>query len=168
MTSAVERMPGHSRSSAKKSAARLAAVQALYQIDQSSAPSDKVLEEFIHFRLGKSFDTANDVAPHKGLFSEIVRGVAVNESQIDAMAIAVLSNNWTLDRLELILRAILRAGIFELEARSDTPTRVIITEYVDVAHAFYDGQEPGMVNGMLDRVARSVRPDEFGDRGIDR
>ncbi len=165
---AVERGQGNSRGSAKKSAARLAAVQALYQIEQSSASPDLVLEEFLHFRLGESFDTANDIAPHKALFSEIVLGVTESGGQIDKMANAALSKKWVLNRLEIILRAILRAGIYELETRLDTPSRVIITEYVDVAHAFYDGQEPGMINGMLDRVARSIRPKEFGDRSCDR
>ena len=167
MTETSERKPHKSGGSARRSAARLAAVQALYQIDHSSASSDSVLEEFLRFRLGDSFDTDNDVAPHKNLFSEIVRGVSARGSDIDDIVSAALSNKWTFDRLELILRAILRGGVYELEARRDTPARVIITEYVDVAHAFYEGQEPGMVNGMLDRIARTVRPDEFGDGSRD-
>ena len=148
--------------SARRSAARLAAVQALYQIDHSGASPDIVLEEFLRFRLGDSFDTENDVAPQKALFTEIVRGTSGRIGDIDEMISAALSNKWTFDRLEFILRAVLRAGIYELEAAPGTPARVVISEYVDVAHAFYDGQEPGMVNGILDRVARSVRGDEFG------
>ncbi|MGB0629496.1 MAG: transcription antitermination factor NusB [Alphaproteobacteria bacterium] len=167
MTEKTERKPRKSGGSARRSAARLAAVQALYQIDHSKASPDAVLEEFLRFRLGDSFDTDNDVAPHKNLFSEIVRGVAARGSEIDEIVSAALSNKWTFDRLELILRAIMRAGVYELEARVDTPARVIITEYVDVAHAFYDGQEPGMVNGMLDRIAHSVRAEEFGDGSRD-
>ena len=167
MTETAERKPQKSGGSARRSAARLAAVQALYQIDHSSASSDAVLEEFLKFRLGDSFDTEKDVAPHKNLFSEIVRGVATRRREIDEVVSAVLSNKWTFDRLEMILRAILRAGVYELEARADTPARVIITEYVDVAHAFYDGQEPGMVNGMLDRIAHSLRAEEFGDGSRD-
>tara|TARA_Y100001935_G_scaffold223899_1_gene199776 strand:- start:445 stop:951 length:507 start_codon:yes stop_codon:yes gene_type:complete len=166
MTQAAESERQKSGGSARRSAARLAAVQALYQIDHSATSSDAVLEEFLRFRLGDSFDTENDVAPHKNLFTEIVRGVAAHGTEIDEAVGTALSKNWTFDRLELILRAILRAGVYELESRTDTPARVIITEYVDVAHAFYDGQEPGMVNGMLDRIAHSVRADEFGDGSI--
>ena len=146
---------------ARRSAARLAAVQALYQIDHSGASPDIVVEEFLRFRLGDSFDTENDVAPQKALFTEIVRGTSGRISAIDETISTALSNKWTFDRLEFILRAVLRAGIYELEA-ARTPARVVISEYVDVAHAFYDGQEPGMVNGILDRVARRVRGEEFG------
>ena len=151
-----------SSGSARRSAARLAAIQALYQIDHSGTSPDIVLEEFLRFRLGDSFDTENDVAPQKALFTEIVCGTSGRLSNIDEMISAVLSNKWTFDRLEFILRAILRAGIYELEAAPNTPARVVISEYVDVAHAFYDGHQPGMVNGILDRVARSVRAEEFG------
>lgn len=146
---------------ARRSAARLAAVQALYQIDHSGASPDIVVEEFLRFRLGDSFDTENDVAPQKSVFTEIVRGTSGRISAIDETISTALSNKWTFDRLEFILRAVLRAGIYELEA-ARTPARVVISEYVDVAHAFYDGQEPGMVNGILDRVARRVRGEEFG------
>lgn len=146
---------------ARRSAARLAAVQALYQIDHSGASPDIVVEEFLRFRLGDSFDTENDVAPQKAVFTEIVRGTSGRISAIDETISTALSNKWTFDRLEFILRAVLRAGIYELEA-ARTPARVVISEYVDVAHAFYDGQEPGMVNGILDRVARRVRGEEFG------
>ena len=96
------------------------------------------------------------------MFTEIVRGASGRISAIDETISAALSNKWTFDRLEFILRAVLRAGIYELEAAPGTPARVVISEYVDVAHAFYEGQEPRMVNGILDRVARSVRGEEFG------
>lgn len=150
------------RGAVRQSAARLAAVQALYQIDQSEAPPDEVLEEFLRFRLGESFDTEDDVAPDKGLFTELVRGTSTRLSELDDIVRATLSNQWTLERLASILRSILRVGVYELEARRKTPARVVITEYVDVAHAFFDGQEPGMVNGVLDRVAQTLRPEEFG------
>lgn len=153
---------GEPKRSAGRSAARLAAVQALYQTDHSGAQPDAVLEEFLRFRLGGSFDTEHDVTPDKNLFSEIVRGVSVRRQALDNMISDVLSERWTLGRLEFILRAILRAGAYELEARPKTPARVVITEYLDVAHAFYDGQECGMVNGLLDRLARTLRPTEFG------
>ena len=165
MTETAERRPNKSGGggTARRSAARLAAVQALYQIDHSGSSADKVLEEFLRFRLGDSFDTKNDVAPQKNLFTEIVVGVADRGAAIDELIAAALSNKWTFERVELILRAVLRAGVYELDARRDTPARVVITEYVDIAHAFYDGQEPGMVNGMLDRISRTLRPEEFGD-----
>ena len=165
MTEPAARAPRKSNGggTARRSAARLAAVQALYQIDHSGEPGDQVLEEFLRFRLGESFDTEQDVAPHKNLFSEIVQGVGAHGPDIDAAIAAALSNKWKFERVEIILRAILRAGVYELQSRKDTPARVVITEYVDIAHAFYDGQEPGMVNGMLDRISRSLRPDEFSD-----
>jgi N utilization substance protein B len=147
---------------ARRSAARLAAVQALYQIDHSAAPASVVLEEFLRYRLGESFDTENDVAPDKTLFTQIVRGVTGRGTELDEPIAAALTERWKLDRLEIILRAILRAGVYELLAAPSTPARVVITEYVDVAHAFYEGQEPGMVNGLLDRIARRLRPAEFG------
>jgi N utilization substance protein B len=153
--------------SARKSAARLAAVQALYQIDHSRARPDDVLEEFLRFRLGDSFDTEHDVAPNRTLFTELVRGVSAHGTDLDEIIAGALSNKWTIDRLEFILRAILRAGVYEIQARTGTPARVVISEYVDVTHAFYDGQEPGMVNGILDRIARVLRPDEFPPNGGD-
>lgn len=164
MTESAQRTPRKPAGggSARRSAARLAAVQALYQIDHSGVPPSIVLEEFLRFRLGESFDTENDVAPDKSMFTQIVRGVTGSGKELDEMIAAALSDKWTIDRLEVILRAILRAGVYELRSRGNTPARVVITEYVDVAHAFYEGQEPGMVNGMLDRIARVLRPAEFG------
>lgn len=167
MTDTAARKPNRSgggsgaKGAARQSAARLAAVQALYQTDHSDSRPDDVLEEFLRHRLGDSFDTENDVSPNKSMFTEIVRGVSLRRAELDDIIGSALSNKWTLDRLEFILRAILRAGVYELEARTKTPARVIISEYVDVAHAFYDGQEPGMVNGLLDRVARLMRAGEF-------
>ena len=148
---------------AKRSAARLAAVQALYQIDHSSTSGNAVVEEFLLFRLGDSFDTEEDILPDKKLFTEIVLGVGVRDKDIDALVAASMSNKWTLGRVEFILRAILRAGTYELDSMRGTPARVIINEYVDIAHAFYDGQEAGMVNGILDRISRSLRPNEFDE-----
>ena len=121
MTQVAERERQQSGGSARRSAARLAAVQALYQIDHSATSSDAVLEEFLRFRLGDSFDTENDVVPHKNLFMEIVRGVAAHGTEIDEAVGAALSNKWTFDRLELILRAILRAGVYELESELIPP-----------------------------------------------
>ncbi len=146
---------------ARRSAARLAAVQALYQIDHSGAAPGRVEEEFRQHRLGGSFDTGNDVAPDVDLFVELVRGVAAHERELDDVLRPSLAGGWTPERLAYVLRAILRAAVHELGERPETPARVIINEYVDVAHAFFDGPEPGMVNGVLDRLAQGMRPGEF-------
>lgn len=159
---------GHSKPGGRTgltlSAARLAAVQALYQIDQSKAEATNVLEEFLEFRLGMSFDTDHDVLPDKILFKAIVHGAFLERVKIDQIISDSLVKTWRFDRLEMILRAILRAGVYEIGWRSPTPVRVIIAEYVDVSHAFYDDQETGMVNGLLDRIARLLRPHEFSCR----
>ena len=169
MTDSARRSPRKSDSGGRErhSAARLAAVQALYQIDHSGVSAEIVLEEFVRYRLGDSFGTEHDVSPHKKLFTDIIQGVAGHALGIDDIISTALSNKWTFERLEIILRAILRAGVYELQVRTRTSARVIITEYVDVAHAFYDGQEPGMVNGILDRIARLFRPSEFTDRKVE-
>ena len=155
--------PTRTAGSASYSAARLAAVQALYQIALSGESMSVVLEEFLRHRLGDSLDEAESVKPKAALFTEIVRGASRRRSEIDEMLAAVLTESWPIDRLETVLRCILEAGVFELLARSQAPARVVITEYVDLAHAFYAGPEPGMVNGILDRLARTLRPGEFGD-----
>lgn len=147
------------------SAARLFAVQALYQIAMSGASMDSVLEEFLRHRLRDADDTVDvqeAVKPKAELFSELVRGAIRRREEINDMIAAVLPENWSLDRLESVLRCILEAGVYELLARQRTPARVVINEYVDLTHAFYAGAEPGMVNGILDRLARKVRPAEFG------
>ena len=155
------------RGTRKRSAARLAAVQALYQIDQTGAEPNIVVREFIQFRMGCRFETGDDVLPDTGLFQAIVGGVYADRAQIDQIISRSLAKNWKFDRLQTILRAILRAGVLEINLKESVPARVIISEYVDVAYAFYGGQEPGMINGVLDSVARSIRPDEFrcGDMG---
>lgn len=150
---------------ARRKAARLAAVQALYQIDVNGTPIngksvEAVLIEFIEHRLGAPVDEAEDqtlVAADPQLFSDIVRGACHRREQVDGLAAAALDPRHALERLEAPLRAILRAGAFELSSDMTTPTAILISEYVDVAHAFYAGREPGMVNGVLDRVAKTVR-----------
>ena len=165
ITVVMGKTPG--RPTEKRSAARLAAIQALYQIDQSGADPIIVVQEFVRFRLGRSFDTGHDVLPDKDFFQEIVGGVCSDRAEIDQIISRSLAKNWKFERLQAILRAILRAGVFEINLKRPVPARVIISEYVDVAYAFYGGQEPGMVNGILDCVARLTRPDEFscGDTG---
>jgi N utilization substance protein B len=161
------------RGGGKRSAARLAAVQALYEIDIVGAPTDAVLLEFMAKRWRVDPETGERlpeeekgpkgqalVEPDAGLLSEIVRGVAARVSELDASIGPTLSGEWTVERLEVLLRAILRAGAFELLVKTDVPTAVVITEYVDVAHAFFAGNEPALVNAVLDRLARTLRPGE--------
>lgn len=154
-----------SKKGAALSAARLFAVQALYQATMSGDSMDSVLEEFLRHRLRDADDTldgAEAIKPKTRLFTELVRGATSRREEIGDMIEAALPEKWSLDRLETVLRCIVQAGVYELLARKQTSARVIINEYVDLAHAFYAGAEPGMVNGILDRLARKVRPAEFG------
>jgi N utilization substance protein B len=143
----------------RRGAARLAAVQALYQIDLTSASPEPVVAEFRRHRLEE--DEAGGVPADRAFFDELVVGAYTRRAEIDALLAPLLAAGWTLERLETVLRAILRAGAFEIVARGDIPARVVIDEYVSVAHAFFSGQEPGVVNGILDRLARQRRAGEF-------
>jgi len=159
------REPGASarsrRSAARRSATRLAAVQALYQIDLTGAEVDGVVEEFRKHRLGVDDEDSAMEKSDKRLFAELVTGVMARRAELDAQLAPALVEGWSLDRLEVVLRCILRLGTFELMARRRVPARVVISEHVDLAHAFFSGGEPGMVNGVLDRLARSLRPGEL-------
>lgn len=149
------------RSAARRSATRLAAVQALYQIDLTGSEVDGVVEEFRQHRLGVDDEDSEMEKADKRLFAELVTGVMARRAELDALLATALVEGWSLDRLEVVLRCILRLGTFELMARSRVPARVVISEHVDLAHAFFSGGEPGMVNGVLDRLARSLRPGEL-------
>lgn len=144
-----------------RSAARLAAVQALYQMELTGAGVDSVIEEFRHHRLGGELDGAKAAEADAPFFADLVRGVVERQIAIDKQVNAMLAEGWRLARLDSILRALLRAATFELMARTDVPARVAIDEYVDLAQAFFDGSETGFVNGALDRIAHALRPDEF-------
>jgi N utilization substance protein B len=155
-----------SRSGGPRSAARLAAVQALYQVDMTGISPAVVAAEFVAFRLGQEIDGDDYLLADEALFRELVSGTLAKQAELDPLISRLLTQDWPLDRLEVILRAILRAASFELAHRIDTPARVIITEYVDIAHAFFTGKEPGLVNGVLDRLARQCRQAEWsGDAG---
>lgn len=154
--------PPQPENMARSSAARLSAVQALYQIEMTDSSMDIVLEEFLRHRLSEAVEDVETVKPQSELFSQLVRGTWRRRVEIDEMIAAVLTQSWTLDRLETILRCALELGVYELIARREVPARVVINEYVDLANAFYAGAEPGMVNGILDRLARTIRPGEFG------
>lgn len=144
---------------AKRSSARLAAVQALYSMEITGVTAAQALDEF---RARQSAEPRGRIAePNGELLTMLVVGTSAETEQLDEVIRRSLSRDWTVDRLESVLRAIMRAGAYEIQARPQTPARVAISEYVDVAHAFYAGPEPGLVNAVLDRVARELRPDEF-------
>ncbi|MBF0561502.1 MAG: transcription antitermination factor NusB [Alphaproteobacteria bacterium] len=157
-----------------RTAARLAAVQALYQIEIAGASVEQVLRDCLHHGISTHAlvddpDIGNEVAidlvkPDTDLLSALVRGVSGRQADIDSLIIESLAPGWRPERLEAVVRSILRAGIWELQERAETPPRVIISEYVDVARAFYDGPETGLVNAVLDRLARSLRPEELHRR----
>lgn len=141
----------------RRRAARLAAVQALYQIDMSGASVDFALRhsvERVRDAEGGELEAGEVDAE---FLSDLVRGVCDRRDDVDGMVQAALSGNWTIERLEVVLRAILRAGAYELLARPDIDAPVTINEYVEMANAFFDGGEPKLVNGVLDRLATTLR-----------
>jgi N utilization substance protein B len=152
-----------------RSSARLVAVQALYEIDMTGIDADPVLDEFLRQRWKSALEMASEgeedlpemAAPDGVLLAELVRGVVAKRDQLDATIGPALSGDWSVERLEVILRATLRAGTFELMSMGQVPARVIINEYVNVAKAFFDDNKPGLVNGVLDKIARVLRAAEF-------
>ena len=143
--------------SRSRSAARLAAVQALYQQEMEGTPITRLLREFHEHRLGATIEEAQYVDAEQSFFDDVVAGVDARRSEIDEVIAAKLAEGWSLERLDRPMRAILRAGTYELLARKDVPVGSVISEYVDVAHAFYDKRESGFVNGLLDAVAKEAR-----------
>ena len=143
--------------STSRSAARLAAVQALYQQDMEGTPLPRLLKEFHDHRLGATIEDAQYHAAERDFFDDVVTGVDARRSDVDALISARLAEGWSLERLDRPMRAILRAGAYELLARADVPVGSVISEYVDVAHAFYDKRESGFVNGILDAIAKETR-----------
>lgn len=142
----------------RRSIARLLAVQALYQLELNpGAGVDAVVREFVRDRLGREIDGELYGEADEELFADIVRGVAADREQLDETVSAALSEEWPLARLETLLRLILEAGAYELVHRPDIPPRVTMSEYVAIAYAFFAGKEPGLANGVLDRLARSLR-----------
>ncbi|TCS64264.1 transcription antitermination factor NusB [Varunaivibrio sulfuroxidans] len=148
----------------KRSAARLSAVQALYEMDVSHAGADPVLREFMQRRWSIGVGDGDDtllVEPDQTFLIELVRGVTERLGELDKILGSSLRGEWTVERLEVLLRAVLRAGTLELVGRPDIPAKVVISEYLEVSHAFFSGSEPSLVNGVLDRIAHVVRGDEF-------
>ena len=148
----------------KRAASRLAAVQALYQMDIAGTALPDIFAEFESFWIGREVEGDAYKPAEVAFFRDIVQGVLAEQRQLDPDIDATLASGWPLKRVEAILRAILRAGAYELSRRRDIPARVVITEYVDVAHAFLERDEAGMVNAVLDALAHRLRRDEFGDR----
>jgi N utilization substance protein B len=140
-----------------RSAARLAAVQALYQREMEQTPVPALLHEFHHHRLGATIEGVEYTDAEVDFFDDLVKGVDARFEELDALIASKLSTDWSLARLDRPMRQILRAGAYELVARIDVPTGSVISEYVDVAKAFYDKRESGFVNGLLDAVAKAVR-----------
>jgi N utilization substance protein B len=153
---------------AERSAARLAAVQALYQMDVSGKGVIDASAEFEAFWIGREVEGVAFQPSDTPFFRNVLSGVVDNQRSVDVKIDAALASGWPLTRIEAVLRAILRAGAYELMFRKDVPARVVITEYVDVAHGFYGDDEPGLVNAVLDAIAREVRPGELEKRAAER
>jgi N utilization substance protein B len=143
--------------SRSRAVARLAAVQALYQREMEATPIARLLNEFHQHRLGREIEDAQYAEAEVDFFDDVVRGVAARQEEIDAHLSERLAQGWTLARLDKTMLQVLRAGAYELLARPDVPTASAISEYVDVAHAFFDAREAKFVNGVLDAVAKAVR-----------
>jgi N utilization substance protein B len=150
-------MPQASARSRSRSAARLAAVQALYQQEMEKTPLPMLLHEFHHHRLGATIEEVEYADAEVDFFDDVVSGVHARTAEIDALIAKRLAKDWSPDRLDKPMRQILRAGAYELLARIDVPTASVISEYVDVAKAFYDKREAAFVNGLLDAIAKEVR-----------
>lgn len=146
---------------ANRSAARLNAVQALYQMDVAGKGVSEVIAEFESHWIGQEIEGVSYNPAEVAFFKDIVSGMLEDQQAIDTHVDAALTEGWPLRRVETVVRAILRAGAYELRKRRDVPARAIISEYVDIAAAFYDRDESGLINAVLDSLARDLRPGEF-------
>jgi transcription antitermination protein NusB len=153
--------PKDERKANKRGAARLAAVQALYQMDLAGTGLNEILAEFEGHWIGREVEGNQYLPAEAAFFRDVVAGVVREQRKLDPLIDEVLEQSWPLKRIETILRAVLRAGAYELDHRRDVPARVVVSEYVDVAHAFVDRDETGMANAVLDQIARKLRATEF-------
>ena len=160
--------PQNFRPANKRGAARLAAVQALYQMDVGGTSLLETVAEYESFRLGQEVDGATYREADPAWFRDIVSGVVRGQTFIDPLIHSSLTSDWPLSRLDTTLRAILRAGTYEVTSRKDVPVAVIVSEYVDIAKAFYSEDEPRLVNAVLDRVARRSRGEGKGQDARER
>ena len=140
-----------------RSVARLAAVQALYQMEVSGAGVDSVIREFSEHRFDRDVEGERLAAADEAFFAELAKGVVANQATVDQGVVKRLASGWRLDRLDATARAVLRAGAYELMFRPDVPTEVVINEYVEIAKSFFEGPESGFINGALDAIARDAR-----------
>lgn len=140
-----------------RSAARLGAVQALYQHEMQGVPLPRLLHEFHNHRLGQEIEGADYAEADTAFFDDLVTGTAARQGEVDALITGALATGWAMDRLDRPMRALLRAATYELVARADVPAATVIDEYVEVSHAFHEEKEAKFVNALLDTVARQVR-----------
>ncbi len=150
----------------QRTAARIAAVQALYQMDMAGADVNDVIAEFIEQRFEGDNRDETLATADRVFFADILRAVVRRQREIDPLIDEQLAEGWRLVRVDSILRAILRGGVAEILDRSDVPARVVISEYVNVAHTFFDEDEPRVVNGILDKLARRLRGHEFVSKRV--
>ena len=162
--SEVNKIAAQTRPANKRGAARLGAVQALYQMDIGGTPLQQVVAEFESVRLGKEIDGEQYLEADAAYFRGILAGVVKEQVQLDPLIHKALTPDWPLARIDSLLRAVLRAATFELLKRKDVPAKVIINEYVDVTKAYFLEDEPKMVNGVLDHIARDIRASEFTEK----
>jgi N utilization substance protein B len=148
----------------QRGAARLAAVQALYQMELSGTGVLEIVSEYENFRLGQEIDGEQYLKADPSWFRSIVAGVVRDQRALDPVIADSLIEGWPLSRLDATIRAILRAGVFEIIERKDVPTAVIVSEYVEIAHAFFQEDEPKLVNAVLDSVARKLRGKKPGSK----
>ena len=144
--------------STSRSAARLAAVQALYQQEMEGTPTTRLIHEFHAHRLGATIEDVTYADAEESFFDDLVTGTAARLAEIDELIAGRLAAGWSIARLDKPMKALLRVGTYELLARNDVPVGSVISEYVDVAKAFYDKRESGFVNGLLDALAKAIRP----------
>ena len=142
---------------ARRSGARLAAVQAIYQMEQTGLSGRAVIVEFLEDRLGLNDEGTPIEEADPDMFKDIVNGVVEHQKDINNAIVARLADGWKLDRIDATSRAILRAGVFELMHQHNLPVQIILDEYVSIAHAFFEGEEPRFINGLLDNVSKDVR-----------
>ncbi|MBO6815209.1 MAG: transcription antitermination factor NusB [Rhizobiaceae bacterium] len=151
------------RQANKRGLARLAAVQALYQMDLSEGRLADIVEEYENLRIGQIVDDEHYLDADLGWFRGVVSGVVRHQADIDPLIHDALPADWPLARIDTLMRSVLRSGVFELMKRNDVPAKVVITEYLEIAKAFFDGEEPKLINGVLDHIARGQREGEFSD-----
>lgn len=147
----------------KRRGSRLSAVQALYEMEVGGKGVLEAMTEFEAHWIGKEVDGIDLPKAEEAFFRDILGGVVREQITVDRRVDAALADGWPLKRIETLIRSVLRAGTYELMFRKDVPPKAVISEYVAVTRAFYEGEEPGLVNAVLDRLAREVRPDDFAD-----